>query len=164
MTKDRNTTANTQYSQKGSTWYAKGCSPLQLFVYPDRKSPAIPFRPYCQTLYPSLIFFLKFFDDYWKQIKSSHFDDLIAGGRERISLGIRSFRVLPGRGKFRRTQTHSLTPKLSHIVGTESRSDIFLLGRDLPATGLTQTSIGGHERTPWLWSLTTLWEQNGIYQ
>jgi len=28
----------------------KGCSPLQLFRQPDKKSPAIPYWPYCQTL------------------------------------------------------------------------------------------------------------------
>lgn len=38
------------YSQYGFQWYAKVFSPLQLLVYLDRKSPAIPYRPYCQTL------------------------------------------------------------------------------------------------------------------
>lgn len=36
-------------------WYAKVCSPRQSFVYLDRKSPAIPYWPYCQTLAPTLL-------------------------------------------------------------------------------------------------------------
>jgi len=45
------TTSNTpQFSQQGFQGYARVCSPHQLFVYLDKKSPAIGNVPYCQLL------------------------------------------------------------------------------------------------------------------